>query len=306
MARLRTVSFAAIVLLSMAAFAEEPDPNTILQKAVAAYKSMQTYKSEGTVTSDIEAGGRKMLIKTSFSMVLKKPNLYLVTWSQKDMPVPGMTQSGAVWSDGTQPYLYMGVLKAHSKMESDEMALGAAAGISSGVTITVPPLFFPLLKEMSTPFSRLADPKLEAEEKVDGEDCYMIGGASAMSKKETFWISKSRHVILKYSRSLEIPEENRELAEATEKQLDEAMKEAEGKLEEALKGTGKTVTEEQRNTLRETLKKNLAAAKLRGYTTELHVKITSPKAGTKDFQFSPPEGTVLKENLLGGDAGEGE
>ena len=300
MARLLIVSFAAIVLLSAAAFAEEPDANAILQKAVAAYKSMRTYKAEGTITSDVEAGGRKMVMQTSFSMLLKKPNLYLVTWTQKDMPMPGMTQAGAVWSDGTQPYFYMSVLKAYSKMESDEMALGAGAGISGGATVAVPPLFFPLLKGLSTPFSRLIDPKLEADEKVDGEDCYVIGGVSTVSKKETFWISKSKHMIVKYSRSLEIPEGNEEFEEAARQQLEEALKEAEAKLEKALNGTGKTVSEEQRKTLRETLVKNMDAAKLRGYSTELYVKITSPKAEAKDFQFSPPEGTVLKDNLFGG------
>ena len=83
----------------------------------------------------------KMNTETSFSILLKKPNLYLISWTQKNMPMAGMTQGGAVWSDGTQPYLYMGVMNAYSKMGSDEMALASATGISGGAANTIPSLF---------------------------------------------------------------------------------------------------------------------------------------------------------------------
>ena len=46
--------------------------------------------------------------------------------------MPGREQAGAVWNDGTQPYLYMGVANADAKMTGDIFALGAATGISSG------------------------------------------------------------------------------------------------------------------------------------------------------------------------------
>ena len=74
---------------------------------MAAYDSMQTYKAKGTIASEMESGGIKMSTNTEFSIVLKKPNLYLISWTQNNTAMPGMMQSGAVWSDGTQPYLYM-------------------------------------------------------------------------------------------------------------------------------------------------------------------------------------------------------
>jgi hypothetical protein len=105
-----------------------------------------------------------------------------------------MIQSGTVWSDGTQPYLYMGTLHAYSKMSSDEIAVAGATGVSGGAAMTIPSLFLPVLEKYAL-FSRLKDPKLEKTERVGDEDCYVVSGTSAISTKETFWISKSKLVL---------------------------------------------------------------------------------------------------------------
>jgi len=47
----------------------------ILDEVTEAYKLMETYKSDGTITSDIDTGGLKISIVTSFSILLKKPDL---------------------------------------------------------------------------------------------------------------------------------------------------------------------------------------------------------------------------------------
>ncbi|MFH0910714.1 MAG: hypothetical protein V1918_04325, partial [Planctomycetota bacterium] len=79
-------------------FAEEetPTPAVIFERVKAAYASMQTYKAEGVITADIDSGGSKVNLETSFSILLKKTNLYLITWTQKNMPMTGMVQSGSV------------------------------------------------------------------------------------------------------------------------------------------------------------------------------------------------------------------
>jgi hypothetical protein len=166
-------------------------PSEILDKVTATYKSMETYKSDGTITSDIDTGGTKMTIETSFSILLKKPNLYLISWTQKNMPMPGMAQSGAVWSDGTQPYLYMGAMNAYSRMSSDELALGGATGISGGAANTIPSYFLSVFEEQPAPCSRIIDPKIEMSEKVGEEECYVIGGSSPISKREAIWGSQT-------------------------------------------------------------------------------------------------------------------
>ena len=273
--------------------AEAMTPNEILEKVTTAYKTMETYKAQGTITSDIDTGATKMTMETSFSILLKKPNLYLISWTQKNISMPAMAhQSGTVWSDGTQPYLYMGVMNAHSTMSSDDLALAAATGISGGAANTIPSYFFSGPKEQPTPSSRLIDPKIEMTEKVGGEECYVISGSSPFSKKEAIWVSKTSYLIKKYSRSLEPPEGGRAVPEMTDEQL-----------EEAIKGMGQKVTEESKQKTREMMK-SLKTAQLKGSSTELHADILTPDATKNDFQFTPPKDSVLKESLFGGVLGD--
>ncbi len=281
-----------MLMLGTNAFGDDTSPNEILKKVAATYKALKTYKAEGTITSDIDTGGMKMKTETSFSILLKKPNLYLISWTQKNMPMPGMVQSGAVWSDGTQPYLHMGMMNAYSKMISDAIALSSATGISGGAAFTIPSLFLSVFEEQPAPFSRLKDPKIEKTEKVGGEDCYVLSGPSAISKKETFWISKTSYLIRKYYRSLEPPEGGTVIPEMTDEQL-----------EEAIKSMGREVTEESKKIMKEMMERSrtmLKTVKMKGSSTELHANVSSPELNRSDFKFALPEGTVLKDSLFGG------
>lgn len=285
-----------LLLLGTNAFGEETSPNEILSKVEDAYRALKTYKAEGTIVSDIDTGQMKIKTETSFSILLKKPNLYLISWTQKNMPMPGMVQSGAVWSEGIQPYLYMSVMNAYSKISSDETALASATGISGGAAFTIPSLFLPVFKDPPAPFSRLRNPRIERTDKIAEEDCYVISGPSTISKEETFWVSKTTHLLQKYCRSFEPPEGGRPMPEMTDEQL-----------EETLKGMGKEVTEENKKSMREMMKNSqamLKTTKLKGSSTELHVKISSPELKQSDFKFTLPEDTALKDSLLGEGVGE--
>ena len=277
----------SIIDLATNVSAQGITPSEIFKEVTTTYELLQTYKAAGIIVVDIDTGSTKMSIETSFSILLKKPNLYLISWTQKSMPMAGMNQDGAVWSDGTQPYLYMGIMKAYSKMGSDELALASATGISGGAAFTIPSLFF---KGRPAPFSRLKDPKMEKPEQVGEEDCYVVSGASTVAKKETFWISKSKHLIVKYARSLERNEENAVLPEMTDEQLDEAIK-----------GNGQKVTEENRKSMREMMNRSIAglnSAKIKGLSAETQVKISSPELNKADFQFVLPKDAVMKDSLF--------
>ena len=213
-----------LLMLSSNSFGEDISPSKILKKVTEKYKTIETYKAKGTITSDMNISGMMMKTETSFLMLLKKPNLYLISWTQKNMPMPGMIQSGAVWNDGTQPYLYVSAMNAYSKMSSDELALSSATGISSGAALTIPSLFLSAFKEQAVPFSHLKNPKIVKTEKVEKEDCYVISGVSTISKKEVFWISKINYLIRKYSRSLEPPSDVRKMPKITDEQLEETIK----------------------------------------------------------------------------------
>ncbi len=292
MTKERLIAFAVLMMLGLQGCADDITPAEILEKAEAAYESMDTYKAKGTTVSDVDTGGMKVKMDTTFSMILKKPNLYLISWSQNNSAMPSASQSGAVWSDGTQPFLYMESMNAYSKMDGDDVALGGATGISGGAAFTIPALFLSAFKDQPAPFSRLQDPQIEMTEKVEGEDCYVIGGPSSISKKETFWISKKGYLIRKYYRSLEQPEGGVAIPEMTDEQVDTAIK-----------SMGQEVTEESRKNIRqmmESSKAMLKNVKMTGSSTELHAEVSSPQLNKSDFTFAVPEGATLKESLFGG------
>ena len=264
----------------------------ILEKTREMYAGMDTYRSEGVITSDIDTGGTKMKMETSFSILLKKPDMYRITWTQKGMPMPGMSQSGAVWSDGTQPYLYMGIMQSYSKIEGDDMALASATGISGGVAHTIPSFFITSSIGTADPFSGLNNPRIEKIENVGDEECYVIAGDSAISKDVKFWISKKDFMIRKFYRSLEMPEKPIEMPEMTDEMI-----------EESLKALGQDATEESKESMRKMMKgagTMLETMQLKGYTEELHKDITSPDLQASDFVFEVPAGTTLKDSMFGG------
>jgi hypothetical protein len=272
-ARMALLLFAVTMTVATCS-GDETQASAIFQKVIATYHTTDTYSAEGTITSDLDSGKVVTKIVTSFSMKLKKPNQYLISWEQQNEMMPSFTQSGAVWNDGTQSYLYMGTMKAYSKMTSDEMALAGATGISGGAAYTIPSLFLNAFKQQPAPFSRLVDPKLENNEPVEGDDCNVIGGSSTISKRETFWISKQTYLIRKCARSFEPPEGGTKLRTMTDQQL-----------EESIKAMGQEVTAERKEAMRKVMKQaedTMKTANLKGTSTEIHPKVATPRLTEAD------------------------
>jgi hypothetical protein len=275
-----------------------PTAAQIFERVINTYRNMPTYQSDGVVLSEIDTGNETIHTQTAFTICLKKPNHYLIRWTQKNATAPNSSQQGAVWSDGKHPFLYLGAMNAYGKMGSDPMALGGAMGVSGGCVYTIPALYLLIFKEQLHPFHRLQEPKIEASENIDDEECYVISGTSTISNKETFWISKSRSLVLKYRRSLTPPEGGVIIPEMTDQQV-----------AEALQGLGQEITAESMKKMRTLMNQSKALfemEQMKGSVTESHKNISSPNFKPENFQFTVPEGTELKESLLSGMLGEGE
>ena len=121
----------------------EAAPGDVLRQSAETYRSLETYVSEGSVTAELEFGESRMSVETAFAMRLAKPDRFLIVWSQKNPMTPGLEQKGAVWSYGTQPYLYLGALSAYARMSDDCIALAGATGVSGGAALDHPVALFP-------------------------------------------------------------------------------------------------------------------------------------------------------------------
>ncbi len=267
-------------LIAGACFAEETDPGAILKKVADKYKSMETFSAEGSIVIEVDDGTSKSSIEKPISMKLKKPNLYLVSW--------GSVNSGAVWSNGAQAFVYHGIVNSYS---SEDVSLATHMIILSGGTATIPKLFLTELSKDDSPFDTLSvmgikDIKLESSEKVDGDDCYVIGG-NQIGQQMTFWISKKNFLILKERRVM-IPEDLKmpEISDAD--------------CEKGLKATGQEVTKENVESMRknmDNLRNKMKKQTMK--TTEKYEDINTPALTEKDFNFEVPKGAVLKESMSG-------
>ncbi len=264
MTLIKTVAL-AIVMLTMGtnAYGGNSSANEILKKVAATYKTMKTYKCEGTRTSvtkssiGIGTGGG------SFTILLKKPNMYLITWTSATLPQGHYI---VLWSDGSQPYLFNG-MHTFGKMTSDDMALRKAS-MFGGPVYRIPLLFLSDLKEHNVPFSEFINPKIENVEKIGEEDCYVISGSSAVSKKVTIWISKTSYLIRKYERSIEPPEGGKRRPRMTDEEKEKAKRNVE----------------------------EFKRRKMSGYYREVYTEISSPELKKEDFNFALPEGSVFRDN----------
>lgn len=289
MKRIMLMVVIMISILAVSCFAQETDPLGILKKVRDTYKSLETYKSAGTVTTSTERDNQKTEMITSYSIILKKPNLYRVsselTFNMASQNYVHSKMSSTIWSDGTQPYQYESSKKLYSKIPTDLNALGGMVAMSGGSGgIIIPTFFSSMLKEPWDFSERLMNVKLEGTEKVGDEECYVISADSKISKKEIFWISKTRNLIIKYSRSLELPED-KHMPEMSDEQIAKILKQM-----------GQEVSEKAIKQMKTKMQGNIDAVK--GFSIETQTQISSPELTASDFQFALPDETVLEESTV--------
>ena len=264
----------------------------VLERTSDAYAALDTYRADGTVMTNVEVDGTTVQQASSFSMLLQKPDRYRITWEQMNLGVAGPAQSGAAWNDGTGPWFYMSAAGGFSKMASDEIALGAATGVSGGAANTVPTYFFSFWTAPMTPASRITDPQREADAEVDGEACYVVAGPSAVSKREVLFVSKADFLIRRYEYSYEPPAVGRPaVPEMTDEQLDEA-----------LAAMGQELTDESRERMREMVKTAMGAEapEIKGGSVQIHRNVSTAKIDAAELKFSPPAGATETDSLFGG------
>jgi len=193
----------------------------IINKVLAKYAGLDSYSSEGDVFTDMDMSGvdadivpgisdemkkklqeskefqdavqKRQKSKHTFSAKLARPNLYCIEWSQKVHET--FTNTGAVWSTGDGHYLLNAGRKTSPK--DRRIALASATGVSGGAANIIPSLFF---DEPISFFRKWQGLSQQADEDIDGDDCYVISGRLAHITI-TCWISQ-KTMLIRQSRQL--------------------------------------------------------------------------------------------------------
>jgi len=273
------ILFFLVLFFTLQAKEKNISAAVILKQSAEKYNSLESYSDGGTVVSDVIFNGMSNKIKISYSIVLKKPNLYLIRWSQTTSLIP-MPQKCAVWCDGTHSYMYVNTLQSYCKFPDPRLALASAAGNSNGITTTIPALFFEFYSRTDSFFSHLNNAKVIKTENIEGDDCFVISCNASFSKNVVLWISKSTMLIRKIKKSLA--------------RSSDSLKKKDNQIDSGLATLSNNV-EKSNNTD----KNNRNDVDLNGTTIELHNGIIFPEdLKLEDFSFKLPEKTTIGDSFF--------
>ncbi len=279
-----------LLFLSVSALAEdETDPNVIFQKMFARYQALETYSGEGVITSESTSERGTRRTERTFSIKLKKPNQYLITFKQTSTSETGVaykTKQGAVWSDGTQRLLYLGP-DNYFRAPTDERAISMAV-MFGGSDQIIAALFFPSLASLNVPL-RMNALVLEKAEAINGEDCYVISGLIEHGARRTVWISKSSFSFIQTGFT------------ATSSPGTVTTYRSDDLLDMLSKQRGFPVGEASRQKMREILQQEDAAidkGQSTSVTTQTYTPIASPDFTDADLSYTPPAGAVIRDSLI--------
>ena len=275
-----------------AALAEEPTPEFLIRQVINSYRSLATYQVTGLTSSEItnfNEGGKITRVTSRFSILLKKPNLYRITW-EEDFPPHWMGLQAAVWNPGLpQGYVYSQMAKGYMEIPAGRGKLLSYAAVSTGDTSIIPKLFFGFFPEKDLPFTRLKNSEVKGREEIDGIECYVLRGRDR-NREVTYWISIPDYFIRKYESIFNDPNGHG---------LDLELTEEEAKA--SLRSRGVEPTQERIKSYQRTLKiadKVMRKHQVQIITTERYSNISLPTVRKEDLQYSMPDGTTLKENLF--------
>ena len=253
-------SGAATVAISQTSDGDKLTAQEIAKQAVDAYAGLSSYNDTGKVISE----GDGQTTETTFNIRLQRPNFYRIDWAQTG------GSKGIVWNDGSGNYFVMDAANKidsakPQKMQTAQLALGAASGVSGSATAEIPGIFFN--QNWGSQLAVISSPRIHAkrlsDEKIAETDCYVIETSidlmeqphdtniSSAKMTTQFWIGKQDHFI----RQIKSTSENAEVTQIK----DEDLKINDASLKAILERQGKTATPEAIAAIHAAMEKSIKA-----------------------------------------------
>ena len=285
-------SGAATVAISQTSDGDKLTAQEIAKQAEDAYVGLSSYNDTGKVISE----GDGQTTETTFNIRLQRPNFYRIDWTQTG---GSYTSKGIVWNDGSGNYFVMDAANKidsakPQKMQSMQLALGAAAGGSGSATAEIPGIFFNQNwgSQLSVISSPRAHVKRLSDEKIAETDCYVIQisfdlmeqphdtNISSAKMTTQFWIGKQDHFIRQIKSTSEV---------ASMTQIkDENLKINDESLKAILERQGKSATPEAIAAMRARMEKSIKALQGRKVILK-HIFTQTDENISLNQKFSPSD-----------------
>jgi len=179
-----------------------PSPQQIVEQAVAAYESCNTYMDSGRVQIIfITSQGRRTVVRP-FTTSFVRPAAFRFEFQDRHGEYEW--NQYIVWRQDAAIkswYSIKPVVKDHDNLSS---AVAGASGVSGGSANRIPSLLMPDLLRGSA-IKSLTGLKLIGEEQVESKAAYKIEGQYPRGGGATLWIDKQRKLILKVFEKRTVP-----------------------------------------------------------------------------------------------------
>ncbi len=175
----------------------------VIARMVRTYADARSYRDEGEVTLVfVNASGRQTQ-KKPFATMFVRPKLYRFEFTERGtFEEP---KRYVIWSDAAPDRAKTWwTIQPNIKEDSLAMAVGAAAGVSSLSSLTIPRLLMPRAIQGHSP-ADLKGLKLVGIEIVDGVPCDKVEGTNLRGDVDTVWIDKASSLVRKVSGTSKIP-----------------------------------------------------------------------------------------------------
>ena len=186
-----------------AAAASVSPAEEVMARMVKAYAEARSYRDEGEVTLVFTDPLGKHTQKKPFATKFVRPKLFRFEFTERDSFEE--TRRYVIWSDAApERAKTWWTIRPKVEEASLPMAVGAAAGVSSLSSLTIPRLLMPRAIQGHSP-ADLKGLKLVDIENVDGVPCDKVEGTNLRGDVETVWIDKASSLVRKVSGTSKIP-----------------------------------------------------------------------------------------------------
>ena len=195
MRRVSTV-FSMLMFLGIVCLAQggAMSAQQILEQVISTYASADSYVDEGEVTTlYLDPRGSFTEVKP-FSTAFVRPTGFRFEFRHRN-DADDEWQSYVIWRDGNAVKKWWSIDPGVKSENTLQMAIGTAAGVSSGTSSAIPSLLMTDL--MVKRYGSLSDLRLQGEETVEGHDAYRIEGQDRGGRPLTLWVDKDSLLIVK-------------------------------------------------------------------------------------------------------------
>lgn len=186
-----------------AATAAKPSAEAIVARMARTYADARSYSDEGEVTLVFTDATTQRTQGKPFSTRFVRPKRFRFEFTERDFF--DQPRRYVIWTDAApERSKTWWTIRPAVEEHSLPLAVGAAAGVSSLSSLTIPRLLMPEAVQ-GRALTDLKGLKLAGEEVVDGALCDKIEGTTPRGDPETVWIDRATHLVRKVAGTTKIP-----------------------------------------------------------------------------------------------------